>query len=148
MSQSIPQHLRRNPVGLFEENYRLMLALLPEFDREEEWMRFGSTDCSRLLQIRVLERCRYTTILELAMPFDAGSLVLPDLHMQLRLYHDARVAEVVAYQGCGRIPAPYQVTLRAPYLPDEKRQINLLLHELLRYCRRNGFQLLIEQDCS
>lgn len=148
MSRFTPLHLRRNPVGLFEENYRLLHSLLPELDGEGDSMRLGSVVSTRLLQVEVLERCPYTTILDLAMPFDAGSLVLPDLHMQLRLYHDARVAEVVGYQGCERIPAPYQVTRRAPYLLDEKRQINLLLHELLRYCQRNDFQLLIEHDCS
>jgi uncharacterized protein YqiB (DUF1249 family) len=140
--------VRPNPIGLFEENYRLLQALLPEPSEGESRFRMASARGGPLLQIHIQQRCPYTTILELAMPFDAGSLHLPDLHMQLRLYHDARVAEVAAYQGCGRLPAPYQVNRHAPFLVDEKRQINLLLHELLHYCQRRDFQLMIEHDCS
>lgn len=148
MTYSPVSRRRPNPIGLFEENYRLLQALLPELPAEENRFRMVSASGGPLLQIHILQRCPYTTILELAMPFDAGSFHLPDLHMQLRLYHDARVAEVAAYQGCSRLPAPYQVNRYAPYLVDEKRQINRLLHELLHYCQRRDFQLMIEHDCS
>ncbi len=68
--------------------------------------------------------------------------------MRLRVYHDAGAVEVVGYQGCRRIPARYEVESRGPYHRDEKRQVNLLLHELLRYCRRNAYREIKQPDFS
>ena len=136
-----------NPIALFEENYQLLLGLLPELcDGEGDHFLMDRRGSGAVMEIVVLERCRYTTMLSLKMPFASGTKLLPDLSMRLRLYHDAQVAEVTDYQGCGRIPAPYQVTCHAPYLIDEKRQVNRLLHELLRHCQRHGYRALLEQD--
>ena len=147
MSQhSIPPHRRRNPIGLFEENYRLLCTLLPELLEGEELISLRADVGRSVLQARVLERSPYTSLLSLRMPFVSAGVALPELSMQLRMYHDARVAEVIAYQGCGRIPAPYQVKPRSPWVSDEKRQVNLLLHELLRYCQRHAYRIPLEQD--
>lgn len=148
MKPSLPRHRRRNPTGLFEENYRLLSTLLQEWCEEEPVLRLGVGEEEALLEIRLQERGRYTTILQLAMPLPLGGLQLPALQMELRLYHDARVAEVTAYQGCRRLPAPYQVTRHGRWQMDERRQVNLLLHELLRYCQRRGYRSLVEQDWS
>lgn len=138
-------HCRRNPIGLFEENYRLLLALLPDWEEGERSIQLRGKQGSALLEVSLLEQARYTTSLVLNMPFSRGDLHLPQLRMELRLYHDAQVAEVTAYQGCQRIPAPYQIDRPGRWLLDEKRQVNLLLHELLRFCQRNGYQALVEQ---
>ncbi|MFU8837544.1 MAG: DUF1249 domain-containing protein [Thiohalomonadaceae bacterium] len=146
MTYPIPKHRRRNPIGLFEENYRLLCALLPDLLEGEEAVSLRADAGPSELQVRVLERSPYTRLLSLRMPFVSAGVALPELSMQLRMYHDARVAEVIAYQGCGRIPAPYQVKPRSPWLNDEKRQINLLLHELLRYCQRHAYRVTLAQD--
>lgn len=139
MSHTICHSSPRSPMWVFEENYRLLWQLLPE----------GGEGCERLvlagdegeeLELRVLERCRYTTMLSLLKPFTIDGEWLPNLSMQLRLYHDARVVEVVAYQGCQRLPARYQVARHGRHQVDEKRQVNLLLHDLLLYCRRFGYR--------
>lgn len=147
MPRPLPRHQRRNPIGLFEENYRLLQALLPAWEEGETLQRLGSVDNERVLEVELRDRGPYTTMLALKMPFSSAGVALPELRMELRLYHDARVAEVTTYQGCRHIPAPYQVAGHGRWQVDEKRQVNLLLHELLRYCQRNDFASLTAQDC-
>lgn len=134
---------------LFEENYRLLQQLLPEMEAGgDRYVLVSDDEIQQPLEILILERCPYTTIISLTKPFFTDGVWMPDLRMQLRIYHDARVVEVAAYQGCHRIPARYQVDAHGKYHRDEKRQINLLLHELLRYCRRNGYHEARLPDCS
>ncbi len=133
---------------VFEENYRLMQQLLPEMEAGGDRYRLSADDGAHALEVLILERCRYTTFIELTKPFYLDGIWLPDLSMQLRVYHDAQVIEVVSYQGCQRIPARYEVDQAPPFHKDEKRQVNLLLHELLRYCLRNRYREVRQPDCS
>jgi uncharacterized protein YqiB (DUF1249 family) len=57
----------------------------------------------------------------------------------VRLYHDARVAEVLGFQGQGRFKPHYDYPNEQMYLPDEKRQVNLMLRDVLNYCRARRF---------
>lgn len=133
---------------VFEENYRLLQQLLPEMEAGGDRYLLSAQDgAQQALEVLILERHAYTTIVELNMPFFIDGVWMPDLRMQLRVYHDARVVEVSAYQGCHRIPARYQVDARGRFLRDEKRQINLLLHELLHYCQRSGYREQRLSDC-
>lgn len=134
---------------VFEENYRLLQQLLPQMEAGGDRYVLASDDgAQQALEILITERCPYTTIVELTKPFFLEGVWMPDLRMQLRVYHDARVVEVAAYQGCHRIPARYQVTQGGRYVRDEKRQINLLLHELLHYCQSSGYREQRQPDCS
>jgi hypothetical protein len=133
---------------VYEENYRLLQQLLPEMEAGGDRYRLASDDGAQALELLILERARYTTFIELSKPFFIDGVWMRDLSMQLRIYHDAQVVEVVTYQGCQRIPARYEVEAYGPYHRDERRQVNLLLHELLRYCRRNNYQEVREPNCS
>ncbi len=77
----------------------------------------------------LLEHSRYTTTLELTRPYPDA--LVPDVAMTVRAYHDARVAEVVAYQGCDRLPPPYNTIGNSCFVRDERRQVNRLLRQLL-----------------
>lgn len=133
---------------VYEENFRLLQHLVPEMEAGGDRYFLSGADGLHALEIHVLERFRYTTFIELTKPFLMGDEWLPDLAMQLRLYHDACVVEVVCYQGCQRIPARYEIEHPAPFHKDEKRQVNLLLHELLMYCMRNHYREVREPNCS
>jgi len=134
---------------LFEENYRLMQRLLPEMEAGADRYLLAAADgAQQPLEVLILERSPYTTFVELNKPFFLDGVWMPDLSMRLRVYHDARAIEVIAYQGCHRIPARYQVDADVRYLRDEKRQINRLLHDLLLYCLRNGYREQRQADCS
>lgn len=124
MSALVVSRASERPLQLFEELYGLLALLFPEF-------RCGvlKTASRAELNVALLEHSRYTTTLSLSRGF--GEPVVPDVAMTVRAYHDARVAEVVAYQGCDRLPPPYAVHGDSRYVRDERRQVNRLLYQLL-----------------
>ena len=138
MSHTIGKSSPRNPMWVFEENFRLLQRLLPELEQGGDRFVLAGQE-GQELEVLILERCRYTTMVSLCKPFGVDDEWLPDLAMELRVYHDARVVEVARYQGCQRIPARYQVDSHGRHHKDEKRQINFLLHDLLLYCLRFGY---------
>ncbi len=116
---------KEKPDSLFEELYGLLVLLLPEFGK-------GSVRPPPGLDVTLLERSPYTTTFELRHRFESDALV-PDVSMTVRVYHDARVAEVIAYQGCNRLPPPYAVHGNPRYVRDERRQVNRFLRQILRH---------------
>ncbi len=149
MSHTIVHSAPRSPMWLFEENYRLLQQLLPEMEAgADRYLLTAEDGAQQALEVLILERCAYTTIIELHKPFFIDGVWMPDLSMRLHIYHDARMVEVSAYQGCHRIPARYQFEGDHRYQRDEKRQVNYLLHDLLRYCQRNGYREQRSRDLS
>lgn len=90
--------------------------------------------------IRVVEISRYTTTVQLARTdnkaLSPSWLTVPQL--TVRLYHDARMAEVLAWERHRRIKPRYDYPNRAMYQSDEKAQINRFLGEWLALCLRYG----------
>lgn len=93
------------------------------------------------ISVKVCERHKYMTIIELNQQL-AEDHKIPDMLLRLRLYFDARVAEVIGYQGIERIPARYQFKLERGDLRDEKMQVNLLLNEFLNHIVNKGYRSL------
>lgn len=58
--------------------------------------------------------------------------------LDVRLYHDATVAEVIAWQGHRRFQARNEYPNRHMYQRDEKAQLNGFLGELLAACLKEG----------
>ena len=58
--------------------------------------------------------------------------------LSVRLYHDARSAEVVEYQRDDHFRAVYDYPNRHMRLPDEKAQVNRFLGEFLSMCLVHG----------
>jgi hypothetical protein len=124
MSALVVSRASERPLQLFEELYGLLALLFPEF-RCGVLKNAGKAE----LDVALLEHSRYTTTLALRRGF--GEPLVPDVSMTVRAYHDARVAEVLAYQGCDRLPPPYTVHGDNRFVRDERRQVNQLLHQLL-----------------
>jgi len=139
MSHSITESQYRNPMWYFEQNYCTLMHVLDELCVLEE----GSTRFefqNTLVCIRLLEQTRYTLLVELQQQFSQPVEVIPDLLFRVRVYLDARVAEVVSYQGKQHLKARYSLPNLFMYHPDEKRQTNLLLYDWLTYCVRLNFR--------
>lgn len=129
---------------LYEAIYRLLNTLMPELRTlsagemlrcTQEWQ----------AEVTIASQDRYTTMLALNLSFD--NHILPDLHMRLRSYHDAKVAEVTEYQGQAHLHPVYRYPNPAGFQADEKRQINLLLLEWLMHIRQHGATLRIAGCC-
>lgn len=122
---------------LYENNYIFMRRLVPDPDRSED-VTVSRVDGTPDLHMEILERCAYTTSLLLTHCFQDGGApeVTPDL--KVRVYHDARVAEVLP-ESClrgfsywsGREP-PTPGTLQWRW------EVNRFLNRWLRYCLGEG----------
>ncbi|MBZ2190286.1 DUF1249 domain-containing protein [Alcanivorax sp. JB21] len=91
---------------------------------------------ARGMAVRVLERCRYTTMLELEQ--DTLHSQLPRPALTVRLYHDARSAEVTAARPYQRVAARHDYPNPSMHQQDEKLQWNRFLAEWLRHLNEHG----------
>ena len=131
-----------------ESSYVRLLKLFPDYatSNVREFQLWGG--CR--VRFEVVERCRYTTLLKAWQLAPAGTdatlvdtpWLLP-LYFELRMYHDADMAEVTGFQSTARRPgrhssrhiaARYEYPNPAMYAPDEKAQRNVFLAEWLRHC--------------
>lgn len=120
-----------------DANYLRMMKLFPSL-REEEVSVFGVVIGEHVLRVelKVLERSPYTTLVELEqLPRTPWN---PRPRMVVRLYHDARSAEVVECHGARHFRAVYEYPNQHMHLPDEKAQVNRFLTEFLSLCLRHG----------
>ena len=129
-------------MGDCEANYVRFLHLLPALDSADVWS-FGVRspgDTVARVHLRVLERSRYTTTLTMEQdsPFPDW---IPQPVLTVRLYHDARMAEVLSCQDLPRIRQSYPYPNRRMYHRDEKAQVNALLGEWLLHCLAEGCAL-------
>ena len=91
-----------------------------------------------MLEVRVEERSVYTDTLTLhlhtmRLPW------CPRLDMEVRIYHDVELAEVLRFQRSRRIPARNRYPNPSMQGKDEKTQVNEFLAECLQHCLREGY---------
>jgi len=132
-----------------EENFRQMQLLIPA---EVAWHDafLSRVEGSPLLRLDVLERHPYTQFLRLTYAFDNGESpeLAPDAH--IRLYQDARMAEVTAFdpeQGCRRTASPWHPQHQ---LFQRNWRQNLALDKWLGYLLQQGHSVAtmrMASDC-
>lgn len=128
-------------MSLCDANYAKLLRLLPYFeDRDERCFGLSrSQNDLGLIRITILERCKYTTMLRIEQGADIA--ILPPTQMEVRLYHDATMAEVTTYQGIEKIHQSYKHPNTAILQKDEKALCNEFLADWLSYCLKFGHGL-------
>lgn len=108
---------------------------------KEENLNFGTvldgvTTSPSVVTIKVKEKASYTTTLELK--FNAPSnIVKKNLKLILRMYHDAKMLEVMDGISVSELSAIRAIQDKSSYpvkFADEKRQLNRFLGESLKYC--------------
>lgn len=121
-----------------DTNYLRLHKLFPDL-RESDSATIGVDFSGVRLTVRfdVLEQSPYTTLIKLSQSPD-----IPWSHkasLTIRLYHDAKSAEVVEYQGKKHfLRAVYDYPNVDMRQPDEKAQINRFLGEYLSLCLTHG----------
>ncbi len=121
-------------LSLCETNFWRLKRLVPA-------MREGSGATIRiaghLTRIDVLENAAYTTTLRLTQAalavYGAGVN-----RLELRVYHDAKMAEVSRASGSTGFAGRYDYPNPGMLQPDEKEQINRFLAEWLSHCLNHG----------
>ncbi len=130
MSHSIENTRRRNPMWVYEHNYALLAHLFPALlagDRDRETVEAGAGR----LELRVVERCPYTLMVEVAHFLAGAGRWAAHFRMRVRVYRDARLGEVVECQDSGRLLPEYPWPNARMFHRDEKHQANRLLREWL-----------------
>ena len=134
-SIDLPRHMAE-----CDANYLRLMRLFPELrQRSGGTLNVAIAGRRAEVSIDVLERNPYTTLLRLAQVPEAPWGLNPVF--TVRIYHDARCAEVVEYQGARHFKPVYAYPNQAMRQRDEKAQVNRFLGEFLAYCLRNGVAL-------
>jgi uncharacterized protein YqiB (DUF1249 family) len=123
-------------MDLYENNYLRFKKLVPDLNS------LGKHAYSRIngcmgLHISVLDRSRYTTTLRMTYHFTEGALLYAEPDLQIRIYHDANLVEVLSghlkhgRQKLEHLPADAKI---------EKWKLNRFLYKWLGFCLHQGHQ--------
>jgi uncharacterized protein YqiB (DUF1249 family) len=123
-----------------EANYYRLRQLVPRFDDLDRFQ-LGLPGSHRVIMtLDVIERTPYTSLVEISQQGAAGLTEwLPEPSLKVRLYHDARLAEVVHCAGRRNPRARYLYPNEEMLQPDEKAQWNRFLSEWLSLAIDHGF---------
>ncbi|MGX5221052.1 DUF1249 domain-containing protein [Pseudomonas segetis] len=124
-----------------EANYARLMRLLPAMREEPSARRVAVSQGEKLLGVLaldVLENCPYTSTIRVRQEHSLPWLPVPAL--EVRVYHDARMAEVVGAESSRRFRGVYPYPNADMHQPDEKTQLNLFLGEWLSHCLACGHE--------
>ena len=125
---------------LCEVNYMLLLRVLADKEQAGQQRCFFISDFLSY-RVQVNEVTKYTTLLTISQEANIDGYNLTELFrpkMMVRLYHDARMAEVISNQDVRQIKPRYDYPNNKMHLPDEKQQISYFLKEWLQLCLHFG----------
>jgi len=117
-------------MDLYELNYLRLKKLAPDLTIADEMISVSNGHLD--LFLTVTQRCKYTTMLTLTYRFEKAdkTILQPDLH--LRIYHDARIAEVQ-----DRLDRKHH-RIYSNHNLQQKWKLNRFLYKWLGYCIYQG----------
>ena len=116
-------------LALCGRNYGYMLKWLPlEIAIGESWRLEGEFG---ILVVRILENTKYTQLVEISRPIAIKEFINTP-KVLVRIYHDAKLAEVLTGQQIYQLRPVYDYPSVRMYQSDEKHQVNAFLEELLK----------------
>jgi len=145
-----------------ETNYARIMRLLPDMAHADyrEFGLFAAHGSGRRFSVKVVERCKYTTMLHVSeIDEDDGieqssqtasrdeqdssltSTFISPPSFVLRVYHDAQMVEVTQYLRHRHIQPRYNYPNHQMHQSDEKAQWNIFLGEWLSHCLKHGYLL-------
>lgn len=122
-----------------EANYARLLKLMPGYEQRNHWQ-YQVQSGGKIWQVgfSITERARYTTMLEVYQE-DGFRCWGGSPRMQVRLYHDVQMAEVIAWRDHRQLKPKYDYPNANMYQKDEKAQINRFLSDWLIHNQANGY---------
>lgn len=126
-----------------EANYLRLLQLTQNMDVHERRFLIERGELALEHRLTRTEQAKFTTTwcLEIISQVGLGWLKMPKI--TLRMYHDARLAEVIEWEGHRRFKPRYEYPNVHAFARDEKYQNNCFLGEWLKDCLANGLSLPI-----
>jgi uncharacterized protein YqiB (DUF1249 family) len=127
---------------LYESNYIRLCWLVGDLralDGEQRSSVAGDVE----LKLTVRERGPYTTTLALTYVFDEGGVTTEDPDLEIRVYHDARLAEARSDAARPAHPGLRQLSERARREAEDSSlgqrwARNMMLNKWLEYCADRG----------
>ncbi|MCG7549417.1 DUF1249 domain-containing protein [Pseudoalteromonas sp. Of7M-16] len=127
--QSLPKY-----ITLCERNYLRALKVLPEEEvGARRQIKIGTMDF--FILIESVEK--YTTDIKITQQHSLSSH-LGQFELAVRLYHDAKVAEVIQHNYHQRVKPSYGYPNPSMHHKDEKYQLNAFLGDWLSACVESG----------
>lgn len=125
--------------ALCEANFLRLEKLLGELDQPHyRFYWYGNSDTAVHMQVEVIERFKFTSTLNLVKSNPALPEPMHHFQLTIRMYHDARMAEVVSWDNGRQLAGVYPYPNERMYQIDEKAQANLYLSEWLAHLLRHG----------
>ncbi|WP_459864487.1 DUF1249 domain-containing protein [Endothiovibrio diazotrophicus] len=125
---------------VYETNYRLLARLIPNLRSLGDHEVSSVAECLDL-HLRMVERHKYTTLISLTYLFDREGATerVAEPGVLIRLYHDARVAEVYGCGACVEEAVEAEGARHGlPDLAERQWSVNLFLEKWLAYCLERG----------
>lgn len=148
-TDQLPHHRKPYQVNLArqhllcEMNYVRMMKLVAGHASDEWVIGFSCHEQTCSVHFQIVSRSRYTTVIDMTQ--DDRFNWLPCQKMQVCLYHDVRMAEVVSSQCQRNFKPRYDYPNALMYHPDEKEQLNRFLADWLEHYLSNGLLFEIRE---
>ncbi len=117
-------------MDLYEHNYVRLRRIAPDLDIADEMISVSPGHLD--LHLSITERCKYTTMLHLTDKFNHQNEIICQPDMHIRIYHDARIAEVQ-----DRLDR-HQRRIYSGQSIQQKWKLNRFLYKWLGYCQFQG----------
>lgn len=132
-----PRNLR-SLHGLYESNYQRLVQLLGTAVEQKNKLVSRLPGDELALHLQVLERHRYTTNFQLTYWFAEGEERVADPNLEIRMYHDAKLAETYAC-GCNQhVSFLSHFDIEAEDILERRWHMNLMLNKWLEYLLEQG----------
>jgi uncharacterized protein YqiB (DUF1249 family) len=122
---------------LYESNYVRLRGLVGDV-RALTGRRISRTPADCDLHLETVEHSPYTTVLRLTYVFDEPTASVPDPDLEVRVYHDARLAEASHCGRWARHPGLASIRSNVSLRLGERWLRNMLLNKWLEYCVDRG----------
>ena len=131
-------------MDMYEENYMKLRKLIPDLSHIESHC-VSEVKGHMKLHLKIIERSKFTTTLILSYCFNTNTELRMEPDLKIRIYHDARLAEVMS----GRLHHGRLVLDNLPSDALRQRwQLNRFLSKWLKYCLRQKHVFSVSSDTS
>ncbi|MEX0735004.1 MAG: DUF1249 domain-containing protein [Steroidobacteraceae bacterium] len=127
---------------LYESNFIRLGWLVPDLRRLKGSLT-SEVAGEPALELSVVEQCRYTTALHMTYLFGEGAERSREPGLEIRVYHDARLAEACGTAASPSHPRLRQLAAGVARNHGQRWSCNMLLNKWLEYCAGNGHRFAI-----
>jgi hypothetical protein len=124
----------RNSTLVHQSNYAKIMRVIPFIRAMHCNSQIWARTPAHQVEINILDVTKYTTSFSFLIKYAGRQKWLTQIHITVRCYHDARVAEVINFQHHKHFNARYSYPNPQMYQRNEKQQINAFLGEWMNYC--------------